>query len=112
MHEVLLRCEATELQLAAGQGSDPWVKSLPVNQSQSTLWQRMLSLHILQASETRHPRNWGFVVSDFFKGTVFWHVVDNPEMVERLRQNLPPYRTSWHIPGATSHLAGPGVLSG
>ena len=42
----------------------------------------MHSLHG-SAEQRSSPRNWGFVVSDYFKGTVFWHIVDNPEMLER-----------------------------
>lgn len=71
------RCEAVKLLLPSKEQNEEVWKVEPREVLGQTVEGRLsCSWQLVKA------QNWGFVVSDFFKGTVFWHVVDNPEMVD------------------------------
>ncbi|CAE7704458.1 IFT25 [Symbiodinium pilosum] len=73
------RCEAVKLLLPSMQQEDPeeaW-KPEPREVLGQTMEGRLsCNWQLVKA------QNWGFVVSDFFRGTVFWHITDNPEMLD------------------------------
>eukprot|EP00439_Symbiodinium_sp_Y106_P049817 s2805_g6.t1 len=72
------RCEAVKLLLPSReeQNEEAWKLEPREVLGQTVEGRLSCSWQLVKA------QNWGFVVSDYFKGTVFWHVVDNPEMVD------------------------------
>ncbi|CAE7229108.1 IFT25 [Symbiodinium sp. CCMP2592] len=73
------RCEAVKLLLPSRneeQNEEAWKPEPREVLGQTVEGRLSCSWQLVKA------QNWGFVVSEYFKGTVFWHVVDNPEMVD------------------------------